>query len=92
MAGDHLAYLIGRSAAGRIEAIPPDSRRGRAIAGAKRLLETRGGMALVLVLRRPVARWLGAGAAYALWALPVLRLVLPPVTLPPRPAHLPPAR
>ncbi|WP_431841280.1 DedA family protein [Calidifontibacter indicus] len=48
MAGDHLAYLIGRSAAGRIEAIPADSRRGRAIGGAKRLLETRGGMALVI--------------------------------------------
>jgi bla regulator protein blaR1 len=36
----------------------------------------------VLVLRRPVAKWFGPGAAYALWALPVLRLILPPLTLP----------
>lgn len=39
-------------------------------------------MALVLVLRRPVARWFGPGAAYALWALPMIRLVLPPLALP----------
>lgn len=39
-------------------------------------------IALVLGLRRPVARLFGAGAAYALWALPMLRLVLPPLTLP----------
>lgn len=36
-------------------------------------------MALVLLLRRPVARWLGAGAAYMLWALPLARLLLPPL-------------
>jgi len=36
----------------------------------------------VLMLRRPVARHLGAGTAYALWALPALRLLIPPVTLP----------
>ncbi|MFA6218568.1 MAG: M56 family metallopeptidase [Erythrobacter sp.] len=36
----------------------------------------------VLLLRRPVARHLGAGTAYALWALPALRLLIPPVTLP----------
>ncbi|EJL23776.1 M56 family metallopeptidase [Novosphingobium sp. AP12] len=39
-------------------------------------------MALVLVLRRPVARWFGPGAAYALWLLPMIRLVLPPLALP----------
>ncbi|MFN7158087.1 MAG: M56 family metallopeptidase, partial [Erythrobacter cryptus] len=39
-------------------------------------------IALVLVLRRAVARSFGPEAAYALWALPVLRLVLPPITLP----------
>ncbi|MBB3983566.1 beta-lactamase regulating signal transducer with metallopeptidase domain [Sphingobium fontiphilum] len=36
-------------------------------------------MALVMLLRRPVARWLGAGTAYALWALPVARLILPAI-------------
>lgn len=39
-------------------------------------------IALVLVLRRPVARQFGPRIAYALWALPALRLVLPPVVLP----------
>jgi beta-lactamase regulating signal transducer with metallopeptidase domain len=39
-------------------------------------------IALVLLLRRPVAREFGPRIAYALWALPVLRLVLPPVVLP----------
>jgi beta-lactamase regulating signal transducer with metallopeptidase domain len=34
-------------------------------------------MALVMMLRRPVARWLGAGAAYLLWALPLARMLLP---------------
>ena len=34
---------------------------------------------LVLVLRRPVAKRFGAGAAYALWAVPLIRLVLPPL-------------
>ena len=34
---------------------------------------------LVLLLRRPVAKRFGAGAAYALWALPLIRLVLPPL-------------
>ena len=37
---------------------------------------------IVLILRRPVGRWLGPQAAYALWALPLLRLFLPPVVLP----------
>lgn len=36
----------------------------------------------VLLLRRPVARAFGAQVAYALWALPLLRLVLPPIELP----------
>ena len=39
-------------------------------------------IALVLVLRRPVARHFGPRAAYALWALPALRLVMPPLVLP----------
>lgn len=34
-------------------------------------------MLLVLVLRRPVARLFGPRAAYALWALPALRIVMP---------------
>lgn len=48
-------------------------------------------IAVVLVLRRPVARWFGPGMAYALWALPLLRLVLPPLVLPvvPEPAAAP---
>ncbi|MEA3051322.1 MAG: bla regulator protein blaR1 [Sphingomonadales bacterium] len=36
-------------------------------------------MAMVLLLRGPVARHFGAGWAYALWAVPALRLVLPPL-------------
>src|SRR3546814_6561064 len=32
---------------------------------------------LVRLLRRPVARWLGAGAAYWLWLLPLARMALP---------------
>lgn len=35
-------------------------------------------LALVLALRVPVRRLFGAGAAYALWLVPALRLVLPP--------------
>ncbi len=34
---------------------------------------------LVLLMRRPVARRFGAQAAYALWAIPLLRLILPPM-------------
>ena len=34
-------------------------------------------MALVMLLRRPVARWLGAKAAYWLWLLPLARMALP---------------
>lgn len=36
-------------------------------------------MLLVLAVRRPIAVWFGAGAAYALWLLPALRLVAPPM-------------
>ena len=36
----------------------------------------------VLLLRRPVARLFGAQTAYALWLLPLLRLILPPLSLP----------
>jgi beta-lactamase regulating signal transducer with metallopeptidase domain len=39
-------------------------------------------IALVLLVRRPVARWCGPQVAYALWALPALRLILPPITVP----------
>ena len=35
-------------------------------------------MLVVLAIRRPVAATLGAGAAYALWLVPALRLVAPP--------------
>ncbi|MEM6828067.1 MAG: M56 family metallopeptidase, partial [Pseudomonadota bacterium] len=56
------------------------------------LLWTGALIALVLVLRRPVTRWFGAPAAYALWLLPALRLVLPPLELPAwlAPAQTPP--
>ena len=36
-------------------------------------------MLLVLALRRPVAKAFGARVAYALWLLPALRMVLPPL-------------
>ena len=39
-------------------------------------------IAIVLLVRRPVARHFGPGIAYGLWALPFARLLLPPVTLP----------
>ena len=42
-------------------------------------------IALVLVLRAPVLKAFGPGMAYALWALPLLRLVLPPLVLPAAP-------
>jgi bla regulator protein BlaR1 len=38
-------------------------------------------MLLVLAVRRPVAHFFGAGWAYALWLLPALRLILPPLHL-----------
>lgn len=46
------------------------------------LLYTGALIAAVLVLRRSVARAFGAQTAYALWALPFLRLLLPPIELP----------
>ncbi|MBX7540513.1 M56 family metallopeptidase [Qipengyuania sphaerica] len=46
------------------------------------LLWTGALIGLVMLLRRPVARHFGAGAAYALWFLPLARLVIPPFTLP----------
>ncbi|WP_394727950.1 M56 family metallopeptidase [Altererythrobacter sp. GH1-8] len=39
-------------------------------------------IALVLVVRRPVVRLFGAKVAYSLWALPFVRLILPPVVMP----------
>ncbi len=39
-------------------------------------------IALVLLVRRSVGRYFGAKAAYALWALPLLRLLMPPLVLP----------
>jgi bla regulator protein blaR1 len=45
------------------------------------LVWTGGLIALVLVVRQPVARQFGARTAYALWSLPLLRLLLPPVVL-----------
>ena len=39
-------------------------------------------IALILVVRRPVARQFGAGVAYALWIIPALRLILPPLPAP----------
>ncbi|MGH6787257.1 MAG: M56 family metallopeptidase [Novosphingobium sp.] len=55
------------------------------------LLVTGALIALVLVLRRPVGRMFGPGLAYALWALPLLRLALPPLTLPAEPVAAPAA-
>ena len=37
---------------------------------------------LVLIIRRPFAKMFGARAAYALWVLPFIRLVMPEVTIP----------
>lgn len=39
-------------------------------------------IALVLLVRRPVSRWFGPQVAYALWALPFLRFIMPPIVLP----------
>ena len=36
-------------------------------------------MLVVLIIRTPVARAFGAGWAYALWLLPLVRLLLPPI-------------
>ncbi|APE28541.1 M56 family metallopeptidase [Aurantiacibacter gangjinensis] len=37
---------------------------------------------LVLLVRRPVTRHFGPQVAYALWALPFLRFIMPPIVLP----------
>ncbi|WP_299307374.1 M56 family metallopeptidase [uncultured Croceicoccus sp.] len=39
-------------------------------------------IALVLLIRRPMAHLFGARLAYALWLLPALRFVMPPIVLP----------
>ena len=50
-------------------------------------------IALVLAVRQPVARHFGAKIAYALWALPLLRLIMPPLVLEaPTPSALPAAQ
>ncbi len=43
------------------------------------LVVTTGLMLLVLVIRDPVRQTFGSHAAYALWALPALRMILPPL-------------
>lgn len=48
-------------------------------------------MLAVLALRRLVARVFGAGSAYALWAIPAARLVLPPLALVPLDLSVSPA-
>lgn len=53
------------------------------------LLYTGALIGVVLVLRRPVGRYFGPQFAYALWALPFLRLLLPPIVLPARFAPAP---
>lgn len=39
-------------------------------------------MGFILLIRRPVARRFGAGAAYSLWGLPLIRLFMPPIHIP----------
>ena len=39
-------------------------------------------IAFVLIVRRPVAKFFGAKAAYALWLLPSLRLIMPNMSIP----------
>lgn len=47
--------------------------------GATTLLASSALMLLVLAVRAPVRRWIGPRQAYALWALPAVRMVLPPL-------------
>ena len=54
--GDHLAYLLGRALAPRLERVDLDSRGGRAVTGARDLLDRRGGMALVVARFIPWGR------------------------------------
>ncbi|MBB3764186.1 M56 family metallopeptidase [Sphingomicrobium lutaoense] len=44
------------------------------------LIATSGLMILVLLVREPVRRHFGAGAAYALWAIPAARALMPTLT------------
>jgi len=37
---------------------------------------------LILIIRRPFTKVFGAGATYALWSLPLIRLFMPSITLP----------
>ncbi|NNE58220.1 MAG: hypothetical protein HKN36_08950 [Hellea sp.] len=39
-------------------------------------------IAFIMLIRKPVAKHIGAGAAYALWVLPVIRIFTPVITLP----------
>lgn len=43
----------------------------------------------VLILRRPVAKYFGPGWAYALWAIPAARVILPPFTITVQPEPTP---
>ncbi|MDF8265332.1 DedA family protein [Luteipulveratus flavus] len=54
--GDHLTFFLGRLLSGRVDAVPSDSRRGRAIAAARAMLDRRGGMALVVARFIPWGR------------------------------------
>lgn len=54
--GDHATFFIGRLLAGRIDRVREDSRFGRAIAGARLMLDRRGGMALVIARFIPWGR------------------------------------
>ncbi|MBB5985714.1 M56 family metallopeptidase [Sphingobium lignivorans] len=45
------------------------------------LIATSGLMLLVLIIRDPVRQTFGARVAYALWLLPALRMVMPPLSL-----------
>ena len=50
--------------------------------GLKLGVVTTGLIGLALLLRRPLARYWGAEAAYLIWALPFLRLFMPDIQLP----------
>ncbi|PHR61035.1 MAG: hypothetical protein COA43_05155 [Robiginitomaculum sp.] len=52
---------------------------GNMMAALQTLLATSVLLAIVLYLRWPVAKKFGAKASYALWAIPVMRFVLPPL-------------
>lgn len=54
--GDHVTYFIGRRLSGRVDRWTDDTRRGRAVAAARRLLAKRGGMALVVARFIPWGR------------------------------------